>query len=47
LYVFASSNSNLPDSFQVEVNPSTFQVNQAVDFTITAIKNGEVMKNYD
>jgi hypothetical protein len=31
----------------VEVNPSNFQVNQAVDLTITAIKNGEVMKNYE
>ena len=39
--------STLPDNFQVEVNPSTLKVNQAVDLTITAIKNGEVMKNYE
>ena len=47
LYVFAAWNSTLPDSFQVEVSPSSFKVNQAVDLSITAIKNGEVMKNYD
>lgn len=45
--VFAIWSATLPDSFQVEVNPSSFQVNQAVDLTITAIKNGEVMKNYE
>lgn len=44
--VFAQS-SNYPDSFQVEVSPSTFKVNQFVNLTITAIKNGEIMKNYD
>ncbi len=47
LYVFAAWNSTLPDSFQVEVSPSSFKVNQAVDLSVTAIKNGEVMKNYD
>lgn len=35
-----------PDAFQVEVSPSSFAVNQAVDFTIKAIKNKQVMKNY-
>lgn len=47
LYVFAAWTANLPDSFQVEVNPSNFKVNQPVDLSITAIKNGEVMKNYE
>ena len=28
-----------PDAFQIEVSPSSFAVNQAVDFTIKAIKN--------
>lgn len=36
-----------PDSFQVEVNPSSFEVNQPVDMTIKAIKNGQVMKNFE
>ena len=44
---YATSTPALPDNFQVEVNPSSFKVNQAVDLTITAIKNGEVMKNYE
>lgn len=35
-----------PDAFQIEVSPSLFAVNQAVDFTIKAIKNKQVMKNY-
>lgn len=35
-----------PDAFQIEVSPSSFAVNQAVDFTIKAIKNKQVMKNY-
>ena len=47
LFAFASSSSNYPDSFQVEVNPSNFQVNQAVDVTVTALKNGQIMTNYD
>ena len=47
LYVFAAWGSTLPDSFQVEVSPSSFKVNQAVDLSITAIKNGDVMKNYE
>lgn len=41
--VFASGD---PDSFQIEVKPSTFAVNQSVDITIKAIKNNQVMKNY-
>ncbi|MBQ9553515.1 hypothetical protein IJU97_00690 [bacterium] len=43
-YTFAAS---YPDSFQVEVDPPTFKVNQAVDMKITAIKDGEVMKDYE
>lgn len=39
--------AEMPDSFQVEVNPSSFQVNQPVDLTIKAIKNGKIMKNYE
>jgi hypothetical protein len=39
--------ANSPDSFQVEVSPSSADVNQFLDITITAIKNGQVMKNYD
>ena len=46
LSVFASPSSNYPDSFQVEINPSNFEVNQAVDVKVTAIKDGQVMKNY-
>lgn len=37
---------DLPDSFQVEVKPSSFAVNQPVDVTIKAIKNNQIMKNY-
>jgi hypothetical protein len=29
----------MPDLFQVEVNPSSFSVNEKADLTITAIKN--------
>lgn len=36
-----------PDSFQLEVNPATFSVNQPVDFTVKAIKNGQIMKDYE
>lgn len=36
----------MPDSFQVEVKPSSFGVNQPVDVTIKAIKNNQIMKNY-
>lgn len=39
--------ADYPDSFQVEVNPSGFEVNQPVDLTIKAIKNGQIMKNYE
>ena len=35
-----------PDSFLVEVNPTTFIPNQAVDLTITAMKNGVVFRDY-
>jgi hypothetical protein len=31
--------SDLPDGFLVEVNPSSFSVNDVVDLKITAIKN--------
>lgn len=41
---FAASS---PDAFQIEVSPSTFQVNQAVDFTVTALKANAVMKDAD
>lgn len=37
----------MPDTFQVEVNPSSFAVNQPVDVTIKAIKNGQIMKNHE
>lgn len=40
--VFAT---NVPDAFQIEVNPSTFSVNQSVDVTIKALKNKKVMQN--
>lgn len=36
-----------PDSFQLEVNPATFSVNQPVDLTVKAIKNGQIMKDYE
>lgn len=42
--VFAADH---PDSFQVEVNPSSFAINQPVDMTIKAIKNGQIMKNFE
>lgn len=36
-----------PDAFIVEVQPSSFDVNQAVDITIKAVTaNGDVVKNY-
>ncbi|MDR2541099.1 MAG: hypothetical protein LBD11_04935 [Candidatus Peribacteria bacterium] len=35
-----------PDSFLVEVNPSSFQVNQPVDMTITALKSGVPYTSY-
>ncbi len=36
-----------PDAFLVEVSPSSFDVNQAVDITIKAVKaNGEIVKDY-
>ncbi|MDR0650828.1 MAG: hypothetical protein LBG59_05535 [Candidatus Peribacteria bacterium] len=34
------------ESFFVEVNPSTFQLNQPVDITITAMKNGSPYSTY-
>lgn len=40
--------SVIPDGFIVEVNPSTFDINEAVDVTIKAIKaDGTVIKDYD
>jgi hypothetical protein len=36
-----------PDSYQVEVTPSTMSENEFVDLKVTAIKNGEVMKDYE
>ncbi len=42
-----TSAADYPDSFQVEVNPSSFRVNQPVDLTVKAIKKGQVMKNYE
>ncbi len=35
-----------PDSFSVKVEPDTFWVWQPVDITITALKNGEILKDY-
>jgi hypothetical protein len=36
-----------PDAFTVEVSPSSFDVNEAVDLTIKAVKaNGETIKEY-
>jgi hypothetical protein len=35
-----------PDSFLVEVKPSSFQQNQPVDITITAMKNGAIYPMY-
>jgi hypothetical protein len=40
---FAQSN---PDSFLIEVTPTSFQVNQPVDITITALKNGMPYTTY-
>lgn len=37
-----------PDAFIVEVQPSSFEVNQAVDMTIKAVTaNGDVVKDYE
>ena len=44
---FANSMPDLPDGFLVEVNPSSFSVNDVVDLKITAIKNWKTMKNYE
>ncbi|MDR2190865.1 MAG: hypothetical protein LBP53_06980 [Candidatus Peribacteria bacterium] len=35
-----------PSSFLVEVNPSSFQQNQPIDITITAMKNGQPDTSY-
>ena len=36
-----------PDAFIVEVNPSSFDINQAVDMTVKAVTaNGDVVKDY-
>ena len=36
-----------PDAFIVEVSPSSFDVNEAVDITIKAAKaNGDIVKDY-
>ena len=46
-YVYATT-SVIPDGFIVDVSPSTFDVNEAVDVTIKAIKtNGDVIKDYN
>lgn len=43
-YVHAATQ---PDAFIVEVNPSSFEVNDAVDLTIRAVNaNGEVIQDY-
>jgi len=40
--------SVIPSGFAVEVNPNTFDVNQAVDVTIRAINaNGDTIVDYD
>lgn len=38
--------ADVPDAYQVEVSPSSFAVNQSVDLTIKALKNWQLMKNY-
>jgi len=36
-----------PDAFIVEVQPSSFDVNEAVDITIKAVTaNGDIVKDY-
>ncbi len=35
-----------PDAFLVQVEPSTFGVGEAVDVTISAVKNGMIVKDY-
>lgn len=35
-----------PDAFLLQVTPSTFGVNEAVDVSITAVKNGQTIKTY-
>lgn len=35
-----------PDAFLLQVTPSTFGVNEAVDVTVTAVKNGQTVKDY-
>lgn len=45
-YAFAINVTESPDSFQVEVTPSSAEANQFLDITITAIKKWQVMKNY-
>jgi len=38
----------IPDAFVVEVDPSSFELNEAVDLTIKAVKsNGETVKDYE
>ena len=46
-FAITTPKSSLPDSFKVEVNPNEFLVDDEVDLKITAIKNGETMKNYE
>lgn len=46
---FVANNAHAidPDAFIVEVTPSSFDVNQAVDITIKAVKaDGTVIKEY-
>lgn len=35
-----------PDAFLVQVEPSTFGISEAVDVTISAVKNGMIVKDY-
>ncbi len=47
LRIGRSHASTSPDAFVVEVNPSSFEMNQAVDITIKAVNaDGEVVKDY-
>lgn len=41
------SYADTPDAFFVEVTPSTFSAWESVDMTVTAMKNGEQLKEYE
>ena len=40
--------ASMPDAFIIDINPSNFQPNEAVDMTIKAVSsNGQVVTDYD